>query len=234
MAMLIEHLTSVDSTNARLVRGAARFGDGDIAYSDSQTAGKGTRNRVFHSPPGGLYFSMALRRFSPEFARFATLAIAVSAHSAALDLFGVGLKLRWVNDLCLRGKKVGGILCERHSDLCVIGLGMNLSVPPSGFPAPIRAEAGALFAAPPAEDVRVPLMTRIRSEFLALRDSFDRVALIRTYRRLCETLGRRVVLTAGGVSRAGVAADVDDEGRLILDLGGSTEAFCSGTVRFAD
>ena len=62
---------------------------------------------------------------------------------------GIGVSLKWVNDIMLRGKKIGGILTEsRFSEgrllWAVIGIGVDLFDPTGGFPKELEGIAGSL------------------------------------------------------------------------------------------
>jgi BirA family biotin operon repressor/biotin-[acetyl-CoA-carboxylase] ligase len=41
-----------------------------------------------------------------------------------------GLHLKWPNDIILKGKKLGGILCEDFGDFSIIGIGLNFENEP--------------------------------------------------------------------------------------------------------
>ena len=41
-----------------------------------------------------------------------------------------GLNLKWPNDVILKGKKLGGILCEDFGDFSIIGIGINFENEP--------------------------------------------------------------------------------------------------------
>ena len=116
---------------------------------DQQTGGRGRQGRVWSSPVGNLYASLALidpcdMRYSPQLGFVAGLA----AHQAlsALHPFGVRLQLKWPNDLLLDGAKLSGQLVEGRSFaehlFVVIGIGINLSQHPDDTPYPATDLAG--------------------------------------------------------------------------------------------
>ncbi len=105
-----------------------------------QTKGKGQWGRKWESHPGGLYLSMAL---------FPHITIEDSAHITLFTVWGivkifrdhgVPVSIKWLNDLILNGKKLGGILTETRSqsgkiNKMVIGVGINWQnyVPETGI-----------------------------------------------------------------------------------------------------
>ncbi|MBR5280443.1 MAG: biotin--[Clostridia bacterium] len=122
-----------------------------VVVAHTQTAGRGRLNRKFHSPRGtGLYMSVLLRpQIAPCDALKITTAAAVSVAEAVERIFGVDVKIKWVNDVLVAGKKVCGILTESRLsgealDYAVLGIGVNLATPSGDFPEEIREIAGAV------------------------------------------------------------------------------------------
>jgi BirA family biotin operon repressor/biotin-[acetyl-CoA-carboxylase] ligase len=187
----------VGSTNrvaADLVRAGA--GDGLVVGADHQTAGRGRRGRAWESQPGSsLLVSVVLRPVPP----LVTLAAGVAAAQACQEVAGAAVTLKWPNDVLLDGAKLAGILSELVGDAAVVGLGLNLAWAPPG--------AACLG---PAVD-RDELLAAWLSALDAPQDWLAR------YRERCATLGRRVRVELPGSTLEGVAEDVDDLGRLVVD-----------------
>ena len=134
----------VASTNL-LLKARAREGAAPpfLLTADSQTAGRGRLGRQFVSPPGtGLYMSLffSLPPWDPG---LTAILAAVAACRAIEELTDARPKIKWVNDLFFRGKKICGILAERIDEGIILGVGVNLRTPPGGFP-PEAGPAGAL------------------------------------------------------------------------------------------
>jgi len=118
----------LDSTNTTAAELASADDDGLVVIADFQTAGRGQYGRVWQSRPGNsLLMSVALRP-PLELRRpvILTAFAAVAIGEAILALTGVQAKIKWPNDLLIRGKKVCGILIENTTSL-VIGIGLNLN-----------------------------------------------------------------------------------------------------------
>jgi BirA family transcriptional regulator, biotin operon repressor / biotin---[acetyl-CoA-carboxylase] ligase len=127
---LIHHFDSIGSTNDYLrdLRDAPEF---TVVVADEQTAGKGRRQRVWHSERGaGLYFSILLR--PAESAQLVSL-VASIAVAEALSSRGVdSVDVKWPNDILVRERKICGILCEAAGSSAtglrvVAGIGINLN-----------------------------------------------------------------------------------------------------------
>lgn len=150
--MKIIRLSSVDSTNEYIKREQSSLPEKVIVVADEQTAGKGTYNRRFSSPKGGVYFSILFPVPSDDAFPYITPVAAVATRRALARVFNARTEIKWVNDLYSRGKKVCGILCERFGDSVVVGIGVNLSEPENGFDESIRDVAGVLLPSSPCEE----------------------------------------------------------------------------------
>ena len=117
---------------------------------------------------------------------------------------GADVALKWPNDVLLDDRKLAGILAQRTSvrDAVVVGLGLNVGWAPDG-----AASLGG--AAAPAEVLRS-----------VLQAIDDQPVIVRpAYLAALATLGRRirVELPAAEGSCEGLAVDVDDQGRLVVE-----------------
>lgn len=130
-------LREVDSTNLearRLALEGAPHRTAVVALS--QTAGRGRRERSFFSPPGSLYLSLLLRpEQSPQELMVLTAFTAVAVRRAILAVTGLGVQIKWTNDLVLSGKKLCGIGTEVSLEgetgrvqYAVVGIGINTNV----------------------------------------------------------------------------------------------------------
>ncbi len=123
----IHHKTETVSTNLD-ARGGRH---GDVFTADCQTAGRGRLDHRWLSPPGvNLMMSavLSVEELPPE--QVATLPLVAGlAVSRGLSLFlpqGLSPLIKWPNDVLVDGRKIAGILCERHDDLVIIGIGVNV------------------------------------------------------------------------------------------------------------
>src|SRR2546423_10369735 len=97
---------------------------GSIVVADHQTAGRGRMERQWDAPPG----TALLASFVLEPHGLLSLAAGVAAAEAC----GPEVRLKWPNDLLLRGRKLGGILVETTPRKAICGIGINLSSAPEG------------------------------------------------------------------------------------------------------
>ncbi len=105
-----------------------------------QTQGRGQRGHTWQSTNGGLYLSVILPLSGASYtAPQITLWVAWGI-AARLRETGLPVKIKWLNDLVIDGRKIGGILTETrsqgdHLPWAVVGVGINWlnEVPPHGL-----------------------------------------------------------------------------------------------------
>jgi BirA family biotin operon repressor/biotin-[acetyl-CoA-carboxylase] ligase len=99
-----------------------------------QTAGRGQWGRIWHSPLGGLYLSLAI---APDLSlnnNFHLTMATAWGIANALRTCHLPVLLKWPNDLILEGRKLGGIKIEiriqqQQITHAVIGVGINWTNP---------------------------------------------------------------------------------------------------------
>lgn len=230
-------------TNAVLRRMAEQGApEGTVLVARSQSEGRGRSGRSFFSPEGsGLYLSILLRpRITAAQSPLLTAMAAVAAARAAERVSGQEIRIKWVNDLWRKGRKVCGILTEAALDLesgglqyVVLGPGFNLTEPEGGWPASLREIAGPLFDTTPPPGTRARLAAEFLQQFFALYKAFAPADFLPEYRRRQLLLGQPVeLLMPGRPSQTAWALDIDREARLVVRLAdGQITALAAGEVR---
>jgi BirA family transcriptional regulator, biotin operon repressor / biotin---[acetyl-CoA-carboxylase] ligase len=226
---LIRHFASVDSTNERALAWAGEGAPGgSVVVADEQTAGRGRRGRSWHSPEGGLYLSYIVRGLH-QMAQpsVLTLAAGVAAARAIRTAAGLGVRLKWPNDVLMPDAplKVAGILAEGSGvggrlEFVVIGVGINVSlasVPPElgGTATSLERELGR------AVD-RAVLQARLVEELDGVVGALAagrHAAVLQDWTALApESRGAVVAWRAGDGPRRGVTAGIHEDGALLVRL----------------
>lgn len=147
----IHHRAETDSTNLDARAGA----HGDVFTAGFQSSGRGRLDHRWLSPPGvNLLMSAVLDVGGIDPHEVATLPLVVGfavVKSLPGEIRGERVSLKWPNDVLVGSRKVAGILCERHGDNVVAGIGINVKA--QDFPPEIAARA-AFLGADSVEDVR--------------------------------------------------------------------------------
>lgn len=217
----------------------AAKGEGEISLlvAEAQTKGRGTKGRSFFSPEGtGIYMSLLLRpTYTPEECTLLTTMAAVSCAKAVEKVAGVKPQIKWVNDIYLDGKKVGGILTQAHlSKSCrevewaVVGIGINLSEPEGGFPDELRNIATAL--GENDGNIKNRLIGEIVNEFAAYYKSLIRKDFIKEYSQRLLGLNEEITVKQGESEYRGTVTGIDEMCHLKIRLPDGSESFISSAL----
>jgi BirA family biotin operon repressor/biotin-[acetyl-CoA-carboxylase] ligase len=233
----VEYHDGLASTQTRARELAAQRAARGIVVANEQSAGQGTRGRVWVAPRGSSLLASWIVRPAPVApALFAALAgVAVARALGALT--GADARLEWPNDVHVEGRKVAGALAHATSDgdggVLVLGIGINVHQRPDDFPAELSARAISLLMAGHSVD-RLALLARLTRELDRLEDVTERGAALDEWRSRSTFLGKTVEVRAG--ERApyrGVAAAIDDDGALLVRTSSGTERVVAGEVALA-
>ncbi len=239
----IRVLPSVGSTNDYLKALAGRGApEGAVILAEEQTAGKGTHGRSFYSPKGtGLYLSLLLRPAAP-LNELLTLTgrAAVAAAEGIEAACGAPVRIKWLNDLCLNGRKLVGILAELsplntagQADYVVLGVGVNVSQTAAQFQAQGLGRIATSLAAEGFPVTRPQLAAALLTSLEKMYRAFPaaRQDYLDRYRARCLTLGRTVSFQAQGGTYTGAALDLAPDFSLVVrDGNGTVRGLSSGTV----
>jgi BirA family biotin operon repressor/biotin-[acetyl-CoA-carboxylase] ligase len=236
---VIVRLDTVDSTQsvafALAERGAA---DRTVVVADQQLAGRGRRGRTWRAPAGtSLLASIIVRPRLPQ-SLLSTLSLtsAVAAAEALRRVGRVDARLKWPNDVLVAGRKIAGILLESRMAggadvVTIIGVGINLGQ--REFPPDLSASATSVALETGHAPIRESVLAALLEEFDTWRARLEGKGFSpvrEAWRRLSDTLGRRVTVD----TVTGVATDLDADGALLIDVGGSIKRVLAGTVSSSD
>ncbi|MBN2574423.1 MAG: biotin--[acetyl-CoA-carboxylase] ligase [Deltaproteobacteria bacterium] len=239
-----EFLPACGSTNDEVAsRAAAGAQEGLLVAADVQTAGRGRRGRVWHSPSGdNLYGSLLLRPALPARLAAPLALLAGAALGQTLAALGFSPRLKWPNDVLLDTpaglRKVAGVLAEMTSEgqrvrHVVLGVGVNVNS--RAFPASLAQVATSLRLVSGRRLERGALLAAFVNAFEPLYDGYlvdGPAAGLAVWRRHA-LLGQQCWASRGQTRIEGTAADVDDAGALVLrTAAGETIAVHAGEVHW--
>ena len=135
---IYETLPSTNQTLWELINNDAK--PGSVVIAAQQTAGRGQRGHQWYSAVGGLYLSYALAPDIPVSQSFQLTLRTAWGIATTLNTLGIPVQLKWLNDLVINRRKLGGILTETKVNQgiitkAVVGVGINWtnSVPETGI-----------------------------------------------------------------------------------------------------
>lgn len=230
-----------DSTNTQAkALAAAGAPQGTVLIAGKQTGGRGRMGRTFQSPENaGVYLSVILRPGCPPAKLMhLTCAAGVAMVEAVEKVSGIRPQVKWINDLVVGGKKLGGILTEMSLDngtvdYAIIGIGINCTQQERDFHPEIKGLATSLSMAAgrtiQPEALAAAMIEALWRMSLVLFSEKEQI--MDAYKASCITLGKDIQVLRGGSIRPGKAIDLDDDGGLLVEFpDGSREVVASGEV----
>lgn len=166
----------VNSTNDIAGRLAKDIGEeGIVVLAESQTKGRGRRDRFWSSPEGGLYMSLVLKPDNnpEELAKFYILS-SVAVAGALRKITGASFLIKWPNDIVVQDKKVSGILAEgsisnNKLEYLILGIGVNVNVGSDKLPdgsTSILDETGKVYL---KSEIAKVILEEIEKEYLVFK-----------------------------------------------------------------
>ena len=237
----ILELPTTDSTSEEAKRlGRAGAPEGTLIWALRQTAGHGRFGRPWISPLGNLYFSLLLRpdlppRQTMQLTFVAALAMADSI--SAIVPVGAAVTCKWPNDVLIAGKKVAGILLESsldnggRVDSLVIGIGVNVASHPP--PQDVHYPATSLWAEGATTETARSVLEMFCPSFLLWYGQWRQRGfhpVREAWLARAERLHRPIQVRLQSDTTAGIFADLDPTGALILQQGRGQRLILAGDV----
>ncbi len=229
----------LDSTNSYLKKlGSQGEKENQLVIAESQTGGRGRMGRSFYSPTGtGIYFSLLIHpKFSAEKSLFLTVMAAVSVVETVMKYNSNDVKIKWVNDIYIDGKKVCGILTEgainanKMLDYAVVGIGINIIAPENGFPDDIKDIATAIFPGNTEDNIREKIVADVVNNFFDMYNEIDK-EFIRRYKDYSYLTGKEININSAENTRPATVLGITDECHLLVkNENGEIEEISSGDV----
>ena len=231
----------IDSTNMKAKRLETEgVPHGTLVVGGHQSAGKGRRGRVWESPEGtGIYMTLLLRpELKPEWAPMLTILMAQSVADAIHEVTGLTAKIKWPNDIVIKGRKVCGILTEMNTEITwihyvIIGVGIN--VHQTSFPEELQDKAISLDMAGAKSVRRAELVAEVIKQFEKYYEQFvkdgDLSAIQEKYNAMLVNRDREVCVLEPGHEYRAHAIGINKNGELMVRReNGKIEAVYAGEV----
>jgi len=239
-AFQIEVVDHTGSTNDDLMSRARQdAASGLVRVAELQTAGRGRRQRSWHTGIGNALTFSLLWTFARGPAALSGLSLAVGVSLVrTLRTMGIAdVTLKWPNDILWRQRKLGGVLIETTGSVsstvrAVIGIGLNLHL--SGRVAERIDQAATDLETAGLRIGRNELLGRLLLDLQEVLDLYSRdgFAPFKGQWEQAHAYQDRMVLLdhADGTQAQGRVIGVDDDGALLLAVGDSTHRFHGGEL----
>ena len=228
---------STNDEASRLIQ-AGNVMEGTTVVTHHQTAGRGQRGNTWISEKGkNLTFSIVLKPVvlpvKDQF--YLNMAAALGVYDYLHEIFKHHVKIKWPNDILIKGKKVCGILIEnqlsgqqiQHS---IVGVGLNVNQEKFSLEnaTSLRVLSGQEFQ---LEDVLEGVLEKIESRYLLIREQLlDPVS--QAFTEVMYWLDEQHVFSTQGVEFTGRIIGVDEIGRLKIQTSEGLSTFGVKEVEF--
>lgn len=226
----------IDSTNLEAKRLVAKKSSAtkQVFLAKRQTAGRGRLGRSFFSPEEtGLYMSLLLQIDEKLLDTDLITPAAGVAVCRTIDFFydekgkKANPQIKWVNDIYLNKKKVCGILTEGilnpkegKISQVIIGIGVNLFEPKTGFPPEIENIAGFVFNKDffkNPEETKYQFVEKLLENLeITLEKSQEKITM-EEYKERSLVIGKTVTVITPQKQYAALVKDVTEKGHLIVE-----------------
>lgn len=244
-------------TLPKAAAGTPKAAAGTVVIARQQSAGRGQRDRIWHSSPGGLYLSLALEPDWPVTHSAQLTCLSAWGIATAFNNLGIPIRVKWPNDLFYNGKKLGGILTETklsqpsrcaptpssnrenlnttaHIKQAVIGVGLNWhnSVPQTGTTLTKILESGSYGHAKTkinCLEILIAVVLRGILQGYFYQQRVGSQVFMKTYEKLLTQVGKTVSVEKGLI----VPTSVSDSTASDLAVSDSVSRYvsrCSGKV----
>ncbi len=220
-----------------------------VVLAKEQTKGRGRLNRNWSSERGGLWFTVILRpKLPPPLAFHVNFAASLSLAKTLRQKYQLDVSVKWPNDILLKDKKLAGLLSEMETDgdmvsFVNIGVGINVNNNPEREQPnaiSIKHALGKFLK----EDIDTmdllysfidcfknqlieanidESISKKSIQFATVNSQDNQIpykSLIKQWKEMTSTIGKRVRIETFDDIYEGVAIDVDDSGALIIDKNG--------------
>lgn len=212
---------------------------GTVVIAEQQKSGRGRQMRKWLSPRGGIWLSVIFRRGIPiSKITLLPFVIALAVYDA-IRTTGLDARLKWPNDVIISDKKVAGILLDISAqadqiNYAVIGIGINANVDSSAISARldginITSISDELGHAVSRLDLTRSLLENIERYYVEMGQQGAHT-ILEEWKKRSDMLGCKVTVVQDNKMIHGVAADVNDDGSLLLQTDRGDISVVSGDI----
>jgi len=232
----IEYYNRLDSTNTEaweLVEESNNHGT--IVITENQTKGRGQKTKTWRMVPGkSLVFSLILaKNYSINHSGLISLSVGL-ALVESLNKRGLEAKLKWPNDLFMKGKKIGGILCETKIDnskikTMVIGVGVNVNESISEHNENIQKSLTTMFEVSKHPHQRELIVAEFINSFELFLNKLDteQNQIIEEWLDKCNHLNEEILFLQNNKILEGIFCGLDDNGFAKIEVDNEIKSFNS-------
>ncbi len=227
---------NLPSTNAYAKDNLKELKHKDIILAGTQSAGKGRMQRVWLSPPGGLYFTVVLKPHNTDVQNLQSLTQAMALSVCkTVNLQGIKAYIKWPNDVLCEGKKICGILSQAvYDDQALSGvlIGAGVNIAKQNFDCAKPAAALQDFGLTLSKEAFLKLLINNFEELYGQIITQGFKAIKQDFKQNFPYLGKKTQIKTQREIIEGEVFDLDDCGRLLLKTQNGIKTVALGDMDF--
>jgi len=239
----IYYFNTIDTTQNFAMKIASKKNEnGSIIISKKQTGGRGRMKRKWKSPVGGIWMSIIVQpKFDVTYTTLIPIATSLALCIAIEKTLKINTKLKWPNDITLKGKKVAGVLTDasiisNHIESVVLGIGINFKINPNELENSIKKTPNfyGVTTLVKKNEGMVPLIKQFLYELenvLKLINSAQIKKIRNEWTKRSSTIGKNISIITNDGRIRGRALKIDNDGGLVISRGKKTERVLVGDVK---
>ncbi|USS92060.1 biotin--[acetyl-CoA-carboxylase] ligase [Fructobacillus americanaquae] len=212
-----------------------------LLVAREQSGGYGRQGRAFYSPKDrGLYVSLVMpvavgTRLAPS---LLTTSAAVALVQGLQVFFPAApFQLKWVNDLILHRRKIGGVITEGIFDFesqqySAVILGFAINLMPGAFPDGLESKAGTVLTNDANNLDLNSVLAQLVVNLLKMATTYQDGAYLPAYRERSLLIGHTITVKVGTDEKTGIVTGISDQGGLMMteNATGQQETLYAGEV----
>ena len=239
----IYYFNTIDTTQNFAMKIASKKNEnGSIVISKKQTGGRGRMKRKWKSPVGGIWMSIIVHpKFDVTYTTLIPIATSLALCIAIEKTLKINTKLKWPNDITLKGKKVAGVLTDasivsNHIESMVLGIGINFKINSNELENSIKKTPNfyGVTTLVKKNESMVPLIKQFLHELenvLKLINSAQIKKIRNEWTKRSSTIGKNISIIMNDGHMRGKALKIDNDGGLVISRGKNTERVLVGDVK---
>jgi len=233
----IEYYPKTESTNIDawdLIK-SEEIINGTIIITDNQFQGQGRNGHSWFMGPGkGIAISIILIDKIQKHKALLIPIITGIGIIKTLESFGIKASLKWPNDIFVKDKKLGGILCEskvskNSVNQLVIGIGLNVNEIQDDFPKELKSSATSckIVTGKPLqrEILLAKMLDYIELQLNMIKD--DTRTIINIWESYCIHINKPISFYYNKKKLDGIFIGLDASGQAIIKIDKSKKLFSS-------
>ena len=239
----IYYFNTIDTTqNFAMKIASKKDEDGSVIISKKQTGGRGRMNRKWRSPVGGIWMSIIIQpKFDITYTTLVPIAASLALCIAIEKTLKIDTKLKWPNDITLKGKKVAGVLIDasiisNQIENMVLGIGINFKINHNELEKSIKKTPNfyGVTSLVKKNESMSPLIREFLYEMektIQLINSGQIKKIRNGWTKRSSTIGKNVSIITNDGRINGKAVRIDNDGGLIISNRKKTNRVLVGDVK---